>query len=57
MTKQNIRNRKINNRSRKDQLPYLDLLYDNYQTDYPVNKYGLGSAINAAFKDAFSVDG
>ena len=39
MTKQNIRNRKINNRSRKDQLPYLDLLYDNYQTDYPVNKY------------------
>ena len=57
MTKQNIRNRKINNRSRKDQLPYLDLLYDNYQTDYPVNKYGLGSAINTAFKDAFSADG
>ena len=57
MTKQNIRNRKINNRSRKDQLPYLDLLYDNYQTDYPVNKYGLGSAVNTAFKDAFSANG
>lgn len=57
MTKQNIRNRKINNRSRKDQLPYLDLLYNDYQTDYPVNKYGLGSAIKGAFKDAFSADG
>ena len=64
MSNQNNRNKKVNNKSNnrsrktqseKNQLPYLDLY--NITDDYPVNKYGLGSAINNAFSNAFSQEG
>ena len=64
MSNQNNRNKKVNNKSNnrsrktqseKNQLPYLDLY--NITDDYPVNKYGLGSAISNAFSNAFSQEG
>ena len=40
---------------KKDQLTYLDL-YD-FSDDYPVNKYGLGSALKNAVSDSFNQEG
>ena len=49
MTKKN----KSKRNKKQEDFPSLYMMQD----DYPVNKYGLGSAIKGAFKDAFSADG
>ena len=55
MTSQNKRNKRINNKSRKNQLTQLDLY--NFPDDYPVNEYSFGSALKNAVSGAFNQEG